>query len=345
MALLGIGKKKEDAKTAQHRRFVEHEQRRLEAMETGLVSHPEVEREYKRKKFFVQHERAIRAAIIVGVAGSILLVLAGVAYVIVSNLPGPDDDHDGVPNTKDICPGFDDHIDANHDGVPDGCEQRPGSTELTSSETRIIVASQDRYDVSLKITNPNADWGASPLEYTITLLANDGTAINTSQRYESFLLPGQTKHLTAFNILAIRKPTSARLDVSLATWLKVQNYQQPLFDTTTVSYQEPKEPGVFARLKGKVTNRTTFTFDNIQIMVALHDKTGAVVAINRSAINTLQPGEGRDFVVTFPTELKGVVSASTTYETDVDVFKNSTFVQAQVVQGQRFQEFAPQPAP
>jgi len=345
MALLGFGKRKEDAATAEHRRYSEREERRLRAFETGFVSHPEVEKEYKRKRFFVEHERAIRAAIIAGIAGVVLLVLAAAAFIIVSNLPGRDDDRDGVLNVDDVCPGFDDRQDDDDDGVPDACEERPGSTDLAPSETLIIPAGQDRYDVALKVTNPNAEWGASPLEYTVTLLSADGTAINTSRRIQSFLLPGAATYLTAFNILSVTPPASARLDVTFATWQKVQNYTAPTFDVATVSYEVLDEPGQFARLKGKVTNQTTFTFDNVQVVVLLRDAAGTVVGLNRSEIDTLQPGEGRDFVVTFPNEVPEIVTTSIGYQADVDVFKNTTFVQTMVVSGQRFQEFTPQPAP
>ena len=343
MALLGFGKKKTDAKTPAQRAAEAREQRRLKAFETGFVAHPEVEREYRRKRFFVEHERSIRASIIVGVAGIILLILGAVALIIVYNLPGRDDDRDGVLNVEDKCPGFDDQADADDDGIPDGCEERPGSTELTPLETLIIPAGQDRYDVALKIQNPNSDWGASPLEYTIELLSGDGSVINTSQRYSSYLLPGQTKYLTAFGILSVSQPAAAQIQVSLATWQKVQNYQRPALEATTVSYEELKQPGQFVRLKGSVNNGTTFIFDNVQITVLVQDASGKVAGLNRSEIDTLQPGEGRDFVVTFPNEIPGGQAERVTYELDVDIFKNSTFVQTMVVQGQRFQEFSPQP--
>ncbi len=37
----------------------------------------------------------------------------------------PDTDGDGVPDSEDICPGFDDNIDTDGDGVPDGCDENP----------------------------------------------------------------------------------------------------------------------------------------------------------------------------------------------------------------------------
>lgn len=40
-------------------------------------------------------------------------------------LGNPDRDNDGVIDSLDICPGFDDNIDTDSDGVPDGCDQCP----------------------------------------------------------------------------------------------------------------------------------------------------------------------------------------------------------------------------
>ena len=38
-------------------------------------------------------------------------------------LDNPDDsDNDGVCDSDDACPGFDDNADADGDGIPDGCD-------------------------------------------------------------------------------------------------------------------------------------------------------------------------------------------------------------------------------
>jgi type VI secretion system secreted protein Hcp len=36
--------------------------------------------------------------------------------------PPTDSDGDGIPDTSDICPGFDDHLDTDSDGTPNGCD-------------------------------------------------------------------------------------------------------------------------------------------------------------------------------------------------------------------------------
>ena len=346
MALFSRNKKKKvDTKTAKELAAQVRGERRAQALETGFVVHPEIEKEYRRQRFFIVYEKQIRAAIFLGFGLIVLIILGLIALVIIRNIPGRDDDNDGVLNINDVCSGFDDRADADDDGVPDGCEEVPASTEIQVLEANVVATAQDRYDVALRVQNPNDDWGVSPLEYTIHLLAADGSVINSSTRQESYLLPGQQKYLTAFNILAVTKPVRAELAISMATWLKVQNYQEPNFDTTTVSFDLTKQPGAYATLKGKSTKRTTFTFDRIQIVALIRNAAGQIIALNRSEINTLQPGEGRDFIVTFPQELPVIQPTQITYETDVDVFRNDTFVQTRVVRGQRFQQFTPQPAP
>ncbi len=338
---LKIGKGKKGAPS----RADKEAARRAKAFETGYVEHPELEQEYKRQRFFVKHYRLIKASIWVGLGLILAIIIGAIVLVIIQNLPGRDDDKDGVPNAQDVCPGFDDHADDDKDGVPNGCEEKPVSTTLTIVSKNVIPAGADRYDVAITVRNPNEDWGASPLEYVIDLLDSDGSLINSAKRQKLYILPGQEKILTAFNILAVRKPARPQLSVLKADWLKVQNYISPKFDTKTLEFKMVEEPGVYARLKGRTKNLTTFTFNNVSIVAVLKDKDGKIVALNRSEIDTLNPGEERDFIVTFPEKLPSVDPANINYQTDVDVFSNDTFVQTSIVKGQKFQQFSPQAAP
>lgn len=351
MAVFGLlGKKKKATdeaeelprkKSAAARAAEQRALRREQALATGYVEHPEIQKDFKRQKFMVENEGKIRALFFLGIAVVILVILGIIALVIINNIPGRDDDNDGVPNVEDVCPGQDDRQDTDKDGVPNGCEERPPTTELKELETHIVPTGQDRYDIAIQVQNPNAEWGASPLEYSIALLDKDGKVINSAIERDSFILPGETKYLMTFNLLAVQTPVKAELSVTYAEWLKVQNYSEPKFTTETLTYQEVEEPGAFARLKGKVTNRTTFTFNNISIGIVLKDAAGKVIGLNRSSVETLVPGEGRDFIVTFPQELPGVTNRGISYTTDVDVFESDTFVAATVVRGQLFQQFAP----
>ena len=50
--------------------------------------------------------------------------------------PPPDSDNDGVPDSSDICPGYDDNIDSDNDTIPDGCDDTPyGDPEPPQNDT------------------------------------------------------------------------------------------------------------------------------------------------------------------------------------------------------------------
>lgn len=45
--------------------------------------------------------------------------------------PGIDTDHDGVCDSEDVCPGFDDNLDTDTDGIPDSCDLCPTMVGMT----------------------------------------------------------------------------------------------------------------------------------------------------------------------------------------------------------------------
>jgi len=61
----------------------------------------------------------------------LLLCLAALLSGCVTNqIETPlDSDDDGVPDSEDVCPGYDDELDADGDGVPDGCDECEGSDD------------------------------------------------------------------------------------------------------------------------------------------------------------------------------------------------------------------------
>ncbi|WP_282133667.1 Ig-like domain-containing protein [Cellulophaga baltica] len=88
-----------------------------------------------------------------------------IEVITIENL---DDDNDGVPDTSDICEGFDDALDTDLDGIPDGCD------------------SDDDNDGILDVDEFNKDCGLVPtndIHFTdssynlITLDSNDGDLV------------------------------------------------------------------------------------------------------------------------------------------------------------------------
>jgi PKD repeat protein len=97
-----------------------------------------------------------------------------------------DSDHDGVCDTSDRCPGFDDRVDSDGDGIPDGCDNCASKTAsfapnpLTHSGTgsnsaTLSFQSRDR-DVSFTISGISTKGGVPKNKYTekVTVSWSDG---------------------------------------------------------------------------------------------------------------------------------------------------------------------------
>ena len=68
----------------------------------------------------------------------------------------PDIDGDGVPNSSDICPGFDDNVDTDSDGVPDGCDPVIGICVNGTSDPSGACSCASGYDGDLCENDFNA---------------------------------------------------------------------------------------------------------------------------------------------------------------------------------------------
>ncbi|MBU0482328.1 MAG: thrombospondin type 3 repeat-containing protein, partial [Proteobacteria bacterium] len=110
-----------------------------------------------------------------------------------------DSDGDGIPDTLDSCPGFDDNIDLDMDGLPDGCDSLMYQTKIVASD----VSSNDSFGSAVAISG-NFAIVSSPMDDDLgsnsgsayifhnagngwvemqKLTASDGTAGDTFGRY------------------------------------------------------------------------------------------------------------------------------------------------------------------
>lgn len=76
-------------------------------------------------------------------------------YVSITVAP-VDADNDGVPDTSDKCPGFDDKVDTDADGQPDGCDACPKDA-ANDADADGICESQDNCDVVANANQSNSD--------------------------------------------------------------------------------------------------------------------------------------------------------------------------------------------
>lgn len=91
-----------------------------------------------------------------------------------------DNDWDGVPDTKDQCPGFDDNLDADHDGIPDDCDICKGQNSSGNSDNDTYCDDLDNcpLDDNENQTDSDQDGIGDACEIAITIEINE-TATDT----------------------------------------------------------------------------------------------------------------------------------------------------------------------
>ncbi len=101
----------------------------------------------------------------------------------------------------------------------------------------MLPVAENKYDLGVKITNKNSDWGVKHLTYQFLLAGGDTTEVR-----ESFLLPGSEKYLFDFGVVSIGK--SASLRILEIDWTRIQNDDPlPDFDieVTNIAFYSGRE--------------------------------------------------------------------------------------------------------
>jgi len=195
---------------------------------------------------------------------------------------------------------------------------------LVNAEPVIFNTGPSNYDVLAHLENPNATYGASRVDYVLTvtdaqdkeLAVRRGTTyVNPAQpRYLLFALSGLAGvPAKGALVFAPTDVTWAALSVEAAgdVQFAVRGDQ---FTTSSTS----------ARFEATVGNLSKFNFDTLDITVLAYDSTGKIVGANTTIQRTVVSGEQRGFQVQWPFPLPGAVRAQAIVTTNV--FANDNFI-------------------
>lgn len=154
------------------------------------------------------------------------------------------------------------------------------------------------YDALFKVVNHNNAFGASEIEYEITLF--DGQDVLLLQKRESsYLWPGQTKFIYE-PLLRTNAPASrADLKITRVEWEKLRPLGGEVrLVVLSKEYSENQEPGAAAQLGGEIFNDSDFDFDRID-MVAVAYRGNKPVLANRTDLRTFLSRSKRYFEVSW----------------------------------------------
>lgn len=215
------------------------------------------------------------------------------------------------------------------------CTEIPKAENLKVVEKAIVPGEAGKYDALVQIVNPNSQLGAAKLDYSFNLLDGAGK-ISASRTGSSFVLPGQTKYVLAFNLAPETKPESLDFEISSFEWSKFSEFEEPDIAVYAKEFSlvSGGEPG-FAKLTAKMRNQSGFDFHEISAAAVVRGNDGSPIAINETNFNDVRVNEEReiDFSWSSPFAIDPT-TAKIEIVPEVNVFDSDNFMKQHGTTGQ-----------
>ncbi len=216
------------------------------------------------------------------------------------------------------------------------CEEIPKAENLKVIEKAIIAGETGKYDALAAVTNPNSQFGVERFDYSFNLLDEAGKIIAKSSG-ASFILPGQTKYILAFNMMPVdAKPEKLDFQISSFKWSQFSEFEEPDIAVYAKEFNLASggEPG-FAKLRAKMRNQSGFDFRKISAVAVIRDKNGSPIVINETNFNDVRANEEREMNFSWSSPFPiDPMSAKIEIVPEANVFENSNFMKKHGVVGQ-----------
>lgn len=249
------------------------------------------------------------------IGGIFLLIFGGIAWLLYRTAVPAPVCTDGLQNGKE------EGVDC---GVVCGVLCAVPVKPLENTEPVIFKTGPSNYDILAHLENPNATYGASRVNYVLTVTDAQGKELAV-RRGSTYVNPAQPRYL----VFPLQSLATIPVKVVLAfapadiTWavLSIDAAGDVQFsirgDRFTVSSGS-------ARFEATVGNLSKFNFDTVDITVLAYDSNDTVVGANATVQRTMASGDQRAFLVTWPFPVSGAVRARAIVTTNV--FANDNFI-------------------
>ena len=214
------------------------------------------------------------------------------------------------------------------------CPVDLGSPQVIS--TKLISASLNDYDFVAEIKNPHTDYGSSEVAYELKLLKGNNQELLTEEGI-FYILPNQTKFLILPFLTTEQNVSEINFKIKSAVWQKIDSMSSVTLAATRQSYTV-LDGGNSSSLEAVILNDSDFDFDTIDIDIALRNKYGSVIAVNKSEINTLLAHTERGFKVVWPFPINEDVAEIEIMPT-TNLFDNYNFIKRYGSGLEQFQQY------
>ncbi len=206
------------------------------------------------------------------------------------------------------------------------CEKIPKIENLIIEEKALVVFDQTKYDVLIKVNNPNSSFGIANFDYIVELVDREGKVLSRKNG-SSFILPDQTKYIVEFNFDTQSKPSGVEFKIRSFKWSRFVDYQQPFIDVYSKNFNLVSSGGTFATLKAIIENKSDYDFEKVNVIAVIRNEQGVPVAVNQTGVQDMQFGDKRDVVFNWTKEFNVIPESSKIeIQPDTNIFINENFM-------------------
>ncbi len=180
------------------------------------------------------------------------------------------------------------------------------------SESKVVPAGSGIYDVITWVKNPNEQWYARSIEYSVVFAGQKSSTATT------YLLPGEERVIVTRNFHTTDPDASetekSTVQFGNADWQMLdnpENYLLPEFRTDNVLLEDLSDQYTKHRVTGKLTNLSLFGFRSLELVVVI-SQGNKPIAVSITTLQDLALHETRPIDIRFTQDL--------TAATKIDLF-------------------------
>lgn len=206
------------------------------------------------------------------------------------------------------------------------CPEKPVLKELQMISGELVHDTQNKYDIVVKIKNPNELYGASRFGFQMKVMGGNKDLLVATPVQTSFILPAAEKYLLVQSIELPSEPTEVKVDITDPVWEKFTDYEEPDLQINNKNFKILTGGAVgYAQASGTLVNNSQYDFEAITVKIVLKDSDGKILAVNSQIMNTVGSKEQRDFIMNFPHSFAGQV-VNIDVEPEVNVFRSDNYI-------------------
>jgi hypothetical protein len=209
-------------------------------------------------------------------------------------------------------------------GVCRACEKTYQTQDLIIKEKAFVPGGQGKYDVMVRVSNPNNQIAGSSFSYDIKLKDASGIVL-AEKSGKSFILPVESKYIIETGLETNGIPAQTEVSIDIPEWEEFFGYERPELNIYNKRYELISSGIGYSKAFGLLRNESPFDFNTVKIKVVLRDAGGQPIAFNKTEMNTINSGEQRDFSMIWPTSFPGEVQG-VEMEAEADVFNTQNFI-------------------